>query len=365
MIIGSKNKGDWGEFYALLYLLATGRLYSADEKLNPLKDYYFPIIQIMRDEKRKGNIVEHIDYVITESGGLDKVEIYVDSILRKTIDAKEFQNEAQRLKADICSAKGQQLEIIHAEEFLNDIFLERLAAPATEVTDINMRVRDTNTGRNQDMGFSIKSYFGGAPTLLNASPATNFVYEVKGLTKTQMELINAIDTKSKISDRIEKMTEFGGELFFRHVANEVFSSNLMMIDSLMERVLAEMLLYSYQTGIKKCNAVIENVEKMNPLHYPRTGLYSYKFKKFLCAKALGMEPAKEWNGIDESNGGYIVVKADGNVVAYHIYNRDKFEQYLLDNTYFERGSTTRHQYATIYEEDGRMYMKLNLQIRFL
>lgn len=365
MVIGSKNKGDWGEFYALLYLLATGKLYSADEKLNQIKEYYFPILQIMRNEKRKNSIVEQIDYVLTNSDGINKIEIYVDSILRKTMDSKDFQNEAEILKEDIRKAKGQKLEIIHAEAFLNDIFLERLAAPATEVTDIKMRVHDTNTGRNQDMGFSIKSYFGGAPTLLNASPATNFVYEVKGITKSQMERINSIDTKNKISERMEKITEYGGKLSFSHVANEMFSSNLMMIDSLMERILAETLLYSYQFGIKKCNGVVENIEKENPLHYPRTGLYSYKFKKFLCAKALGMEPAKEWNGIDESNGGYIVVKSDGNVLAYHLYNRDKFEQYLFDNTYFERGSTTRHRYATIYEENGRMYMKLNLQIRFL
>ena len=62
--------------------------------------------------------------------------------------------------------------------------------------------------------------------------------------------------------------------------------------------------------------------------------------------------------------GYIIVKADGEVLAYHIYNRNFFEQYLLDNTICERASTGRHEYMSLYEEGGQMYIKLNLQVRF-
>ena len=62
--------------------------------------------------------------------------------------------------------------------------------------------------------------------------------------------------------------------------------------------------------------------------------------------------------------GFIVVKNDGEVLAYHLYNRDKFKKYLFDNTKFERGSTSRHEYATIYKSDGKMFINLNLQIRF-
>ena len=74
--------------------------------------------------------------------------------------------------------------------------------------------------------------------------------------------------------------------------------------------------------------------------------------------------AKPWDGLDEANGGYIIVKADGEILAYHIYNRNFFEQYLLDNTILERASTSRHDYMSLYEENGEMFIKLNLQIRF-
>lgn len=47
-----------------------------------------------------------------------------------------------------------------------------------------------------------------------------------------------------------------------------------------------------------------------------------------------------------------------------IYNRDYFEKYLLDNTKLERGSTGKHSFASLYKEDKKMYINLNLQVRF-
>ncbi len=58
------------------------------------------------------------------------------------------------------------------------------------------------------------------------------------------------------------------------------------------------------------------------------------------------------------------MKADGEILAYHISNRNLFEQYLLDNKYLERASTSRHENMSLYEENGEMFIKLNLQIRF-
>ena len=57
-----------------------------------------------------------------------------------------------------------------------------------------------------------------------------------------------------------------------------------------------------------------------------------------------MDPSSIWSGIDDANGGYIVAKSNGEALAYRFDNRDKFEQYLFDNTKMERTSTTRHGY---------------------
>ena len=81
--------------------------------------------------------------------------------------------------------------------------------------------------------------------------------------------------------------------------------------------------------------------------------------------ALGMLPAKTCDGIADATGGYIIVREDGEVLCYHLFNHNEFENYLLQNTKFETASTSRHQFGSIYKENEKYYLKLNLQIRFI
>jgi type II restriction enzyme len=75
-------------------------------------------------------------------------------------------------------------------------------------------------------------------------------------------------------------------------------------------------------------------------------------------------PSKVWTGELDATGGYLVVKENGEVLCYHIYNRNEFEDYLFKNTKLETASSTRHVFGKVYEENGQLYFKLNLQIRF-
>ncbi len=88
-------------------------------------------------------------------------------------------------------------------------------------------------------------------------------------------------------------------------------------------------------------------------------------KVLLLDSALGMTSAKEWKGRYDANVGYLVVKKDGDIVCYHFYNRNDVEDYLYHNTRFERASRSRYHFGSLYRDnDGKVYIKLNLQIRF-
>jgi type II restriction enzyme len=78
-----------------------------------------------------------------------------------------------------------------------------------------------------------------------------------------------------------------------------------------------------------------------------------------------MMPSKVWTGELDATGGYLVVKEDGEILCYHIYNRNEFEDYLLNKTKLETASSTRHDFGAVYETGNRQFFKLNLQIRFL
>lgn len=357
MITG--NIGDWSELYALLKLLLDRKLYSADAELNKLSDVYSPLLRVFRKEFES----EDIEYRLTEKKHL--VELYINGDKIKTIESDWLKSAVNDLYDGILAGdtKGA-FAIPAAAGIMKEMHCEKIKASSDDKTDIRLQIHDANTGYDKICGFSIKSNLGAAPSLFNASLHTNFVYEIIGLSDEDMEVVNNINSRNKIIDRIAAIGACGGEFKYVRVDSDIFSQNIMFIDSMMDDILGFLTLLHYTSGVSDLTDAVTKLEEMNPLGYARNGLYRYKLKKFLSAVALGMVPSKLWDGRDEANGGYIVVKEDGDVVAYHLYNRDSFETYLLNNTKFERSSTTRHKYATLYKEGSKMYIKLNLQVRF-
>ena len=356
------NKGEWSEIYVLLKLLAEGRVHAADEELKKLEEIYYPIIKILREEV-KGEVKEYI------TG--QNISIYFNGNEIGNFSAQTFNQEADELLHKIKSAKSRgAFEIERTEKFMNAISCYKISAPATDKSDITMKIFDINTGYSPVVGFSIKSELGSSPTLLNAGKTTNFIYkivhETSDILKETNEIYTVIRNKKRtdVRGRIRNIIKNNGRMEYLKMNNETFQDNLILIDSYMDSIIAETLLYFYQDGINDCREMVERLERENPMKYGNVNAYSYKFKKFLTSIALGMRPATRWDGVDEASGGYIIVTREGEVLAYHIYNRNHFEEYLLNSTKYETASTSRHEFGELYEEGGKTYVKLNLQIRF-
>ena len=356
------NIGEWSEVYVLLKLLGEGKLFAADENLNRIEEQFFPIIKIMREEE-KGKINEY--FPLKSSN----VEVYVDGIKQKKIPKSIFDIESKKLfqKMTIQKKSKGTFAVEETEKFMTEIKCFKIKAPSKDKSDIKINIMDINTGYSPIVGFSIKSELGNAPTLLNAGKTTNFIYKVTSTNPKVIEEVNDIyNSKGKIDvkGRIRHINNTG-KVEYCDMENTVFKDNIILIDSLMDKMIAETLLYFYRDGIIECKQMVQKLETENPFDYGNSNAYSYKFKKFFAAVALGMRPGTKWDGKDEANGGYIIVTKKGDVVAYHIYNRNYFEEYLLNNTKYEIPSTSRHNFGSIYEINGEKYLNLNLQVRFL
>jgi type II restriction enzyme len=195
----------------------------------------------------------------------------------------------------------------------------------------------------------------------------NFIYEIENL-KTEISVINEIETAPKIANRINAITENGGKINFVDIASKSLKLNLQLIDSDLPKILAELLLIKYSnSGTATIYNTLKQVQKNNPLCYDLSlghPFYEYKIKNFLTDVALGMTPSAIWKGVYDATGGIIIVKENGEIVCYHIYNRNEFQEYLLQNTRIEQASTSRYNFGNLYEENQKIYLKLNLQIRF-
>ena len=89
-----------------------------------------------------------------------------------------------------------------------------------------------------------------------------------------------------------------------------------------------------------------------------------KIKKFLSAASMGLKAATEWSGYPEDFGGMLLVKKDGDVLFYYLYNMKKFKEYLFNHLRFKTPLATRHGFGQVYKEGKDFYLKLNLQIRY-
>lgn len=72
-------------------------------------------------------------------------------------------------------------------------------------------------------------------------------------------------------------------------------------------------------------------------------VYEYKIKRFLQDAAMGMTPEGEWDGFYDANGGQIIVKKNGDIVCYHIYELNRYLKYLFDFTKLEQPATSEDE----------------------
>lgn len=354
------NKGEWSEIYTLLKIISDRKLFAGDSDLKKIESLIFPIIKILRDESNGTYEYSYASDLVIIKGTKEEFRIPVS----------EFQEKAVLLLTKLKSNTSATFSIPEIETFINSFNCVSLKAKSTVKSDIRIVIHDQRTGTTPELGFSIKSQMGGASTLLNAGRTTNFIFRIDGaiLTGNQVDEINQIDTKSKIKDRIERINSSSGKLSFLSTENPVFGNNLTLIDSSLPRILAEVVYLFFTSSYSRTVDLVNEISKANPLGFnleTNHPFYTYKIKRFLTDIALGMTPSKVWTGELDATGGFLVVKDDGEIICYHIYNRNEFEDYLLNNTKLETASSTRHDFGTLYQENNRQFVKLNLQIRFL
>jgi len=354
------NKGEWSEIYVFLKLLAEGRLNAADADLNAISDVYYPIIKIIRQEN---NIKR--EYIINGSikiiDGIDNREILDLPVL-------EFVNRSKHLFDKLKAIKGSSFSFPDIEEFLHSIDINTLKASTNDKSDIILVVHDLKTGSKPQLGFSIKSLLGKDSTLFNPGKTTNFIYEITGKNKLNINKINSIVAKPFISNRIKEIYNKGFKIKFNKIQSDTLQLNLQLIDSNLPQILSELLLIKYSTsGNSSLSTALNILNEKNPLNFDLSQghpFYEYKLKNFLTDSALGMTPSAIWTGKYDATGGIIIVKEDGELVCYHIFNRNEFQNYLINNTKLEQAGSDRYDFGYLYEENGKIYIKLNLQIRF-
>ena len=323
----SGNKGEWSEVYTLLKIISDKKIFSGGGDLNKIESLIFPIIKVLRDESGGTYEYTYDSDLVVIKGELEEFRIPINT----------FQEKAVFLLSKLKESTASTFSVPEIETFIKSFNCVSLKAKSSVKSDIRIVIHDQRTGTKPELGFSIKSQLGKPSTLFNSSQGSNFVYRIDDIDLSNREIdeINSIKSRSKIQDRVKAVLQKGASLTFIKNEGEVFQNNLTLIDSLLPHILSEILILFSSSALNKLGELVKVIEKNNPLNFDTRNnhkFYSYKVKRLLSDIALGMVPTTVWTGTLDATGGYLIVKDDGQILCYHIYNRNDFEEYLLSNT---------------------------------
>lgn len=378
------NKGEWSEIYVMLRLLGDGRLYAADEHLQRNPNSYVEVLEVLREEIVK----EVMRYVVDPERSV--ISVVVDGITLASVPASEFVRQADEFYSYLRAANpvklpGSNKREVYATpelvEFSKRIGVGKIEAPSMssgdfgKKVDIVLKMRDSRTCNVSVMGFSIKSHVASPPTLYNVTKTSGFLYEVDGMDDKGMETWNAIKDhaprgENKWTYACRYFREQGWTAHFLRTNNPQTSKNLFYVRESMTDLLAwiykRALLEDYPNSSDFITLSRELAEE-NPLNYPNPDLYEKVIKDWLFAGFSGLTSVAPWDGREQVNGGYIVVKQDGEVLCYHSSDREAFREYLFCQSHIEYVSQSPDKYnwgRVEKDEQGRYLLRLNGSARF-
>jgi DNA (cytosine-5)-methyltransferase 1 len=355
-----KNKGEWTELLVFIKLLVDKKLDLADMNMNPngkeLKIHKVSTLNLdLEFEILDGNLIKVINPVLKTDAVIDLSDFVDDE-------------KVTELRNKIINAKGRSFSIPEFQLIQDNLgFHVVKGGNSSQKADVLLDISN-NEFESQNEGFGIKSYLGSQPTLLNPSGNTNFLFEIIGLDKKHMDEINSIDIGHKLKKRIQMINLLGGKFKFKGAEKKVMDYNLKMVDSLMPDIVGFILLHFYRDRISSLSDIVNTMHDKGELN----DLISYGDKKALINKVqkllidilLGLFPGTKWDGNWVSNG-TIVLKSTGDCIGYHVIDTKTLKEYLYKHIRLDTPSTTRYRYGKIFiEKDGKMYFKLNLQLRF-
>ncbi len=352
------TKKEWSEIYVFFRLLSDGKVSMGTTKGKRNESNSRPIAMIQREEHDG-----------TRRYYIDPEEIRLESeTISKRLPREDFGIVADLiLQAIKSSPTGEVASPDGVEEFLDEVSIFDLEARTDDRTDFSIAFWHEDAPLS---GINIRSRIGTMNPLLDGGRTANLKLEQSGVkfASPTVNKINALPgSPTEVAERIMMIERLGGVLKYSDVADRVFRCNLLMIDLHFPRLLAEMVRTMHLDGITRISELTELMKNVNPLKIKeelinKHGYYEFKMKQFLMALALGMRPAKIYRGTDSAVEGMLFVDGNGEVMCYHKSEREVFEDFLFQNSRFEKGPLEKDKYGFLERENNVYYFKLNAKI---
>ena len=261
------------------------------------------------------------------------------------------------------------LQLDDLERFLDALKILDMEAQTEDRTDLHVALWNV---KNPPLGLRIQSKLCGYLPLLDGGRTANLKWEQTGVrfSAPAVNKINRTEQPENVAEvarRILYIQSQGGILKYNDVADKIFRSNLLMLDTNLPRILGTMVMSLHLDDISKVDELVKVLEEKNPLKVKdelvhKHGIYEYKVRQFLLASALGMRPGKMFTGRASAIQGYLMVNQQGEMLLYSRQDEQTFSDYLLTHTRLEKSLPDDDKYGYLERENGAYYLKLNLKV---
>ncbi len=354
--------------HAFFSLLTRGNLAQGDAQGMPLGQQ-MPIAAIHRREHDGMRVYEILATEIVEHH-TTKGDL--------TFPREDMADAAQLVLQQIRSAQDNTVDLSAIEGLLDAMDIYDLQPRTDDLTSLHLRLWTTDGGPL--LGVRLQSLVAGTWLLLDGGRTANLKFEQQGVRFHQpaVQKINAmgetdddsVEDIAAVARRILYVESHGGTFRYADVADRVFRSNLLMLDTNLPRILAAMAYTLHIDGINRISELTQLASDRNTLKLKdelvrKHGFYEHKMRQFLLALAWGMRPAKQWTGRRNAIDALLLVDKQGQPMIYTRQEEHMLADYLFTHTRMDKASPREAHYGLLERENGLYYLKLNLKISLL
>lgn len=337
-----QNKGEWSEYTTKLEILGN--------KAIRVVDY---------EDKTNNVCVVRSLQVSNKRYMLLGKSIYETTFLNEGVDSRfvafntDIQKQLKVIHTKIRNGRGS-FSVSEAESLANKLGIDTATDYYHNKGDVYLEYLEPSGKVSKPQAFSIKSFVGNNPTILNASVnSTRMKLRITGLSE---EVLKGLKSKNmRVRENINTILENGGG--FRFVKfSDTLGANLGKLNAQKQIVFA---VISHFRKKEKGASKMEYLESLST--EDKKGSFNSAIKRVLRASLTGMMPSEHWSGVTSISERMLIKQPDGSCVAF--LGKNQLESYLYKFCYIDTPSQSKHKYGKIYEEDGQWFIDLNFQIR--
>ena len=345
------------ELYTLFSLLANGTVGRANALGK--SDGEIPIAAVRRQEHDGKRLYK-----------IEEKEVHVRGAeMNARFPHEDFAAAAEWLLSRLKQQGSETIDITELEGFLDALAIYDMEAQTDDRTDLHLALWSPDAPLT---GMRLHSRLCCNPPLFVGGRGANIKFEQSGVrfSGPAVSKINHTDQPENVAEvarRILYIQSQGGVLRYSDVADRVFRSNLLMLDTNLPRIIAAMLMALHLDGTNRLSELAKMLDEKNPLKMKeellqKHGFYQYKLRQLLLASAWGLRPGIIWNGRACAVGGYLMTDENGALSAFFRADEQTFSDYLLSHAKLAKTLPDEDKYGYLERENGNYYLKLNLKI---